>query len=88
MKGKIIPEPEPTNPLPAPPVASMGTIKRFSGPGFWFLEVTWTEMPMGLVLGRRTDGLFVRLGFFYMGRNNWEKADWRIRGTQNVGPRD
>lgn len=66
----------------------MDTIEVFSEPGFWFLEVNWTETPMGLVLSRRTGGSFEKMGFFYMGRNNWEKADWGTRGTQNVDPRD
>jgi hypothetical protein len=58
-------------------------------PDFWFLQITWTKTPQGLLLVRREDGLFERAGFFRMGRNNYETTDWRIRGPATpAGSRD
>jgi hypothetical protein len=54
---------------------------RNAMPDFWFLQLTWTMTPSGLLLNRR-------VGFFNMGRNNYEKTDWRIRGSGTVRPRD
>lgn len=40
-----------------------------TGNELWFLEVTWDDSPMGLVLVENPDGTFRRVGIFKMGRN-------------------
>jgi hypothetical protein len=72
-----------------PPEGSARAVEtRDAMPDFWFLQLTWTMKSSGLLLNRRADGLFERVGFFKMGRNNYEKTDWRIRGGGTVGLRD
>jgi hypothetical protein len=74
---------------PTPPRGSANAmLSNQSESGIWFLEITWDDTPTGLVLLRREDGIFVRIGFFLLGRNNYQKADWRMRGSQHVGDRD
>ena len=94
--GEIIPRPEARNMRARP---RKGTIppnedERLGGlRELWFLEVTWTETPRGLVLvqnGLGEDGVqvFQRVGFFHMGREGFRKTDWRMRGNEDVGGRE
>ncbi|KAH7084023.1 heterokaryon incompatibility protein-domain-containing protein [Paraphoma chrysanthemicola] len=86
-KNPVDDEPEAPNPRPTP---KRGRIPPATGaiPEFWLLELTWTEVPKGLLLVRREDDLFERAGYFKMGRHLWESTDWRSRGLQTAGPRD
>ncbi|KAH6662543.1 heterokaryon incompatibility protein-domain-containing protein [Halenospora varia] len=93
-KGEILPEVEKENDRPAPPDGHFASFEQRSREQeLYFLEVTWTQTPRGLVLvrkGKDKDGVeaFERVGYFMMGRENCEKSDWRMRGEQNVGGRD
>jgi hypothetical protein len=73
---------------PTPPSGSANIASATRSDSFWFLEVTWDDTPTGLVLFRREDGSFERVGFFFMGRNNYQKASWIYRGSQPAGARD
>ncbi|KAH7349168.1 heterokaryon incompatibility protein-domain-containing protein [Pyrenochaeta sp. MPI-SDFR-AT-0127] len=96
--GEVLPKAEEKNPRPSPIKGSFdphGQTEHASSEfrDLYFLEVTWTETPRGLVLirkGRDMDGteVFERVGFFKMARDHYEKTDWRMRGEQDVGKRD
>ncbi len=87
MDVKTSAMPEPTNQRPTPPLASRAAVEeRMETADFWFLEVAWVETPMALLLVRRDD--VERVGAFRMARNKWDKADWRTRGSHDVGSRD
>ena len=80
-------QPEASNCRPTPLVGAMTDLGAET-PDFWLLEVTWTDVPKGLLLVRRDDAMFERVGFFKMARHTWETADWRTRGSEWAGPRD
>ncbi|KAH8588887.1 heterokaryon incompatibility protein-domain-containing protein [Bisporella sp. PMI_857] len=99
----ILPEMEPRNPkgaprkgvsMPPPLPPRNGASSSTQAAEFFFLEVTWTRTPRGLVLVRKgrdsATGLdkFARVGYFCMGRNEYEKTDWRTRGAWNAGERN
>ncbi|KAH8680061.1 heterokaryon incompatibility protein-domain-containing protein [Tricladium varicosporioides] len=93
-EGEILPEVENQNDRPAPPEGHFVSFEQINREQeLYFLEVTWTQTPRGLVLvrnGKDKDGVevFERVGYFLMGRENYEKSDWRIRGEQDAGGRD
>lgn len=49
------------------PPMSDGGLKE---PMFWLLEISHTHTPSGLLLTRVPDDTYMRVGYFYMGRNN------------------
>ncbi|KAH7411437.1 heterokaryon incompatibility protein-domain-containing protein [Cadophora sp. MPI-SDFR-AT-0126] len=94
--GEIIPKPEAKNTRPRPAKGTIPANSETQSGGLrdlYFLEVTWTETPRGLVLVRKGTGIdgvevFQRVGFFQMGREGFGKTDWRMRGDEDVGGRE
>ncbi|KAL2060080.1 hypothetical protein VTL71DRAFT_9902 [Oculimacula yallundae] len=87
MDYMLVAQPEASNCRPTPLVGAMSDLGAET-PDFWLLEITWTDVPKGLLLVRRDDAMFERVGFFKMARHTWEAADWRTRGSEWAGPRD
>jgi hypothetical protein len=58
-----------------------------TGKEFWFLEITWDNVPTGLALREVGEGLFKRVGFFKMGRNQVVDPDDMPMPVENLGPR-
>ncbi|KAL5316962.1 hypothetical protein ACEPPN_016014 [Leptodophora sp. 'Broadleaf-Isolate-01'] len=98
--GEIIPKAEERNIRPPPDKGTFAPDTHDGNAGavggfrdLYFLEVTWTETPRGLVLVRRGKGddgmeVFQRVGFFNLARHKYEEMDWRMRGTEDAGRRD
>ncbi|KAK0119420.1 hypothetical protein ONS95_010872 [Cadophora gregata] len=98
--GEILPRPDEKNTRPHPKegrfppnVERMSDGRNKSFRDLYFLEVTWTETPRGLVLVRKEAGrdgteVFERVGFFQLGREGFGKTDWRMRGNEDVGVRE
>lgn len=95
---EVLPEAEKRSSQPLPQKGEFEPLGREDRPRtgereLYLLRVTWTEIPRGLVLvrrGRDEGGIetFERVGFFAMGREDYERTDWRMRGEQNAGKRD
>jgi len=82
---KTVAVPEATCKKATPSIVSVDNVPRqdsISGPflvgastaEFWFLHITWTLTPVGLLLWRREDGIFERVGLFKMGRDNYQSG--------------
>jgi hypothetical protein len=57
------------------------------GPYFWFLEGHRDDGPTGLVLVRKDDGTFKRIGYFRMGRSELTAGE-KMDGLWSPGRRD